>query len=99
MKQFPIPVLKECPCEGAFLFSLRVPSGFGGRAGSAVSTSHVFPQGVLAAITLVGSRAGDAEARAGAKCKSGLLLCSVASTTLMGVGAAPHRSRSPERQV
>ena len=39
---------------GASLDSLHVPSGFGGRAGSDMSTSHIFPQGVLAASTLVG---------------------------------------------
>ena len=27
-----------------------MPSGFGGRAGSNMNTSHIFPQGVLAAI-------------------------------------------------
>ena len=54
MKQFSILVLKGCPCVGASLDSLHVPSGFGGRAGSDMSTSHIFPQGVLAASTLVG---------------------------------------------
>ena len=36
-----------------------VLSGFGGRAGSELSVGHIFPQGVLAAITLVRGRAGD----------------------------------------
>ena len=36
-----------------------MPSDFGGRPGSEVSMSHVFPQGVLVAITLVGVRTGD----------------------------------------
>ena len=39
----------------ASLYSLYVPSGFDGRAGFDVNISHIFPQGVLAAITLVGS--------------------------------------------
>ena len=51
MKQLPIPVLKGCPCLETSLFSLCVPSGFGGRAGSEVSTGQVFRQGVLVAIT------------------------------------------------
>ena len=49
---------------GVSLYSLHVPSRFGGRAGSDVSRSHIFPQGVLAAITLVGGGAGDEGARA-----------------------------------
>ena len=36
------------------LCSLHVPSGFGGRAGSKVSTGQIFAYGVLAVITLVG---------------------------------------------
>lgn len=35
----------------ASLYSLCVPIGFGGRTGSLISMSHVFPQSVLAAIT------------------------------------------------
>lgn len=37
------PGLEGCPCVGASLDSLRVPSGFGGRARSDMSTSHIFP--------------------------------------------------------
>lgn len=63
-----------------------VPSGFGGRAGYEMSISHVFPQVLLEAITLVGDGArgvGGGEgrnARARGRCKPGLLLFSVAST-------------------
>ena len=39
---------------GAFLCSLHVSSGFDGRTGSDLSMSHIFPQGVLAAVTFVG---------------------------------------------
>ena len=55
-------------------------SGFVERTASEMSTSHIFPQGVLAAIPLVG---GGATARA--RCDLGLLLCSVANITLLGV--------------
>ena len=89
MKQLPIPVLKGCPCLETSLFSLCVPSGFGGRAGSDVNTSHSFSQGVLTAITLVGGEAGDGEVGAGASCEAGLLLCSVLITTLSGVRVGP----------
>ena len=47
-----------------------------------MNTSHAFPQGVLAVITLVEGRAGDGGAGARAKCEPGLLLCSLAVTTL-----------------
>ena len=45
----------------------------------------VFPQGVLAAITLVGGEAGDGGARVG--CKAALPLWSLAVTTLLGEGS------------
>lgn len=50
MKQLPIPGLKQCPCVGVILYSLHGPSGFGEGAGPEVSTSHVFPKNVVAAI-------------------------------------------------
>lgn len=45
-----------CGLEGvslckSILYSLCVPSAFGGRAGFDVNTSHVFLQGMLAVIT------------------------------------------------
>ena len=64
-----------------------VPSAFGGRAGFDVDISHVFPQCVLAAITLVGSGVGDGEARTGTGCEAGLPLFTVAVTTLSGTGS------------
>ena len=82
-------VLKVCPCVGASLYSLHVTNGFGGRAVSDVLTNHVFPQDGLAAVTLIGSGAGDGGARARAVCWLGLLLCSVANTTPLGVGVGP----------
>ena len=50
---------------------LCVPSGFDGRTGSEVSMDHIFFQGVLAAITLIGGGAGDGVVRAGARCEPG----------------------------
>ena len=58
-------ILIQCVCV------LRV---FGGRAGFGVNTSHIFPQDVLAAITLVGGGAGEGVARAGSRCEVGLPL-------------------------
>ena len=69
----------------ASLYNLHVPSTFGGRAGFDVNASHIFPEGVLAAIPLAGGRAGEGGARAGARCEPGLPLCSVATTVLSGV--------------
>ena len=71
---------------GASFYILHVPSGLGGRAGFGVNTSHVFPQGELAAITLVEGGAGDGGARARARCEPRLPLCSVAFTTILGLG-------------
>ena len=42
-----------------------MPSAFYGRVGFDMDAIHIFPQGVLAAITLVGGGAGDGGARAG----------------------------------
>ena len=76
-----------CGLEGVFLCG-RVPiwtvsNAFGRRAGFDEDASHIFPQGVLAAMTLVGGGAGDGGARA--RCEAGPPLCSVASNTLLGV--------------
>ena len=38
-------ILKGCSYAEVSLYSLCVPSGFGGRAGFEVNTSQVFPQG------------------------------------------------------
>lgn len=55
MKQLPVLALKRC--IGAPLCNTFVPGGFGQRVGSDMSVSHIFPQGVLAAFTFVGSGA------------------------------------------
>ena len=48
------------------------------RAGFDVDDSHIFPQGRLTAVTLVGDVAGDGEARVCVGCEVGLALCSMA---------------------
>lgn len=72
------------------LYSFCVPSDFGRRAGFDVIMSHVFPQGVLALITLVEGRVGNGGARLRAKCEQGwgwgLLFCFTSNTTLLGRG-------------
>ena len=64
-------------------------TAFGGRAGLDAGTSHIFPQVVLATITLARSGAGDGEARASNGCEIGLPYCSVAITALSGLGSDP----------
>ena len=68
--QLPFVVLKGFLYVRASLYSLHVPSGYGRRARSDVSKSHIFPQGVLAAISLVEGGAGDGRARARARASS-----------------------------
>ena len=82
-------VLKRHPYVGVFLYSICVPSGFSGGAGFDMNTRHVFPQCLLAAITLVGGGAGDAGARSGARCEVGLHLCPMAIITLSGAVSSP----------
>ena len=71
MKQLPIVVLKWHSYVVASLYSLCVLSVFEVRARFDVKKSHVFLQGVLATITLVGSGAGDGGPRAGVSCDVG----------------------------
>ena len=44
---------------------------------------HVFHEGELAALTLVGGRNGDGGARAGTRCEPRLFLCSLVNTALL----------------
>lgn len=61
---------------------------FGWSAGD-VDESHAFPQGVLAAILLVGVGAADGGARASAGYKAKLPLYSVAIITLLEASSNP----------
>ena len=67
-------VLKGCSYVGTSLYRICLLSAFGGKAGFDVDASHIFPQGVLAAVTLVRGVAGDGGARACAGCEAGLPL-------------------------
>ena len=68
---------------GALLCSQRVLIGFGGRSVSDMIRVHVFHEGELAALTLVGGRNGDGGARAGTRCEPRLFLCSLVNTALL----------------
>ena len=70
MKDLAVVFLKWYRYVGASLYSLNVSSVFGERDGFDVNTSHVFPQGVLAAIILMEGGAGDEGARAEIKCEA-----------------------------
>ena len=89
MKELPIAFLKGYSYVGTFVYRLCVPNAFGGIAGFDMDASHIFPQGVLAAITLIGGGAGAREPRASSGCEAGLPCCSMAITTLLGVGSDP----------
>ena len=53
MEQLSIPLLHVCPCVGASLCNLCVPSCFGQKAESDVRIGHHLLQAVLASITLL----------------------------------------------
>lgn len=87
--------MKGCSYVGASLFRLCMPIAFHGRDGFDVDTSHVFPQGVLIAITLIEGMAGDGGASTGWEVE--LPLCSVSVTTLSVLSLIPScGSGSPE---
>lgn len=54
-----------------------------------MDASHVFPPSVLAIIPLIGCVVGVVVSRGCAGCEVGLPLCSMAITTLSGLGFAP----------
>ena len=62
-------LLNGCSYVRASLCRQHVPHAPGGRVGFEVEASHIFPQGVLAAITLVRGGAGDGGARPCAGCE------------------------------
>lgn len=78
---------KVFPCVVVSLFSLPLPSGFGRRAGCDMSMSYVFPQVVCSGSCPLVSRWGWRwRGWGGARCELGLLLCALASTTILGAG-------------
>lgn len=60
-------------------------SDFGRKVGSDLNMSHIFPQGLLAVLTLVGGGAGDGEALTRTRSELGLITCSGTNSTLLGV--------------
>ena len=63
MKQLPLVILKGCPFVGVSLCSMCIPSGFHAGTRFVVNKIHVFPQGVLTVITLVGGGAVEGGSR------------------------------------
>ena len=78
-----LPCLEGMSFVEVSLCSVHVPGGFGGRAGPEVSGDCIFSQGVLAATTVVGGRAGVEGETARARCQPGLLLGSIPVATLL----------------
>ena len=72
--------LKRCSYV-EWLYTYCVPRAFGGRAVLGVDISYVFPQGVLAAVTLVGGGL-EVERLELAECEERLPLFTVVATTL-----------------
>lgn len=56
----------------------------GGIVGYEVSMDHLSPRGMMLPITFVGYETGDGVAKARARLKQELLLCSLAVTTVWG---------------
>ena len=73
---------------GVSLYTLQRPCDFGRRAGSEVSTDHMFTQGRLTAIILVGDETGDEGA--GAVLRFEPELCLVVVTALLGTESRPN---------
>ena len=91
-------VLKGFFYVGASLCRLCVSNVFDARPIFDMDDSHVFPQGFLDIITMMGVWLVLGDACAG--CEAGLPLCSVAVTTLSGLGLLPSCwNRSPEGQA
>ena len=75
---------------GASLCRLCVSKVLGAGAGFDMDASHVFPQSVLATITLIGGVVGVGGSKACAGCEAELPLCPVAVTTLIRVESDPQ---------
>lgn len=75
---------------GAPLCRQHVLNVFGIRAGFDVDTSHIFPQGMLASITLTVDVVGVRRPEACTVCEVGLAFCSMVIATLLGVRPAPY---------
>ena len=58
---------------GVSLYRLRVPKAFGGKTRFDVGAIYLFPESVLAALTLLRDRTGDGGPRADVWCEAGLV--------------------------
>ena len=76
-------------CGVVSLQTVCVPSVLSGRAVFDVDTSHIFPQGFLAALALVGDRADAGVPTAGARCEARLPFRSVVVTAVLEVASDP----------
>ena len=99
MKQLPALILKVCACVGASLWCLRVPSGFGGRAGSDISTGHVFSPGDWQLTHRSEGCGWNWRARARARCMLRLLLCPVPSPDCQGCGQGTRPAAGALRKL
>ena len=93
MKHLSILILKESE-ESACISCVPLQSlyaqGFGGRPWSERSMSQVLPQCGMAAITVVGARAGDWGDKARARCEPEVLLHSATNTASPEGGTGPQ---------
>ena len=82
------PSLEGLALCGSILYTLCVPSDFGGRPVFYVSMSCIFPH-VVAVGTLVGGEAGDEVSRARIRCEPRFVLSSVAVVILLWSKVGP----------
>ena len=87
IKGLPIVLSKACFNVAVSQCKPHVPNSFGGMAWSEVVASHIFPQVVLAVVTLVGHWTGDGGA--GTMTEVELPLHSVAITALLCIASDP----------
>lgn len=89
-------ILKGYSYVGVSCCRRHMLKAFDGRAGSDAGANHVFPQSVLAAITLVRLESED---RVGPGCEAKHPLWSVAIPALLREGSDPLWSRRPVREA
>ena len=82
--------MKGCFYVETPLCSLCESNIFGAKAVFGMDACHVFPQGVLALLPLIGGVIGVVVTRACTGCWAGPPLCSVVVTALSGAGSAPQ---------
>ena len=83
-------VLKGCFYMVVSLCSLHESNIFGVRTVFGMDACHIFPQGVLAVIALIGGGIGVVVTTVCTRCWAGPPLCSVVVTALSGAASAPQ---------